>query len=204
MQSTMDKLLSALLTLAAVAVAGTLLHREFFAATPGGRENAKAAYMKDWRTLLPASHTTGGLQAPVMIVEMSDLECPFCKSFHKNVKALQDKYPDRVSLSYVHFPIPGHKQALRAARAFGMRGQGWSVYDCDRCHLRKPGLAREPRLAVVRKGSRWREHRSAYSLHVGYDHPPDGAVWASAWRKNQGEWYSDGIPKRLAIRWHAV
>lgn len=51
-------------------------------------------------------HIRGPRTAPVVIVEYSDIECPYCKIFHSTMKELLSAYDGKVSWVYRHFPIP--------------------------------------------------------------------------------------------------
>ncbi len=66
-------------------------------------------------------HILGDPNAPVKIVEFSDLECPFCKRFHATMKQLMAEYGEsgRVAWVYRHFPLQSihPKAALPAAIA---------------------------------------------------------------------------------------
>src|SRR5207245_3656573 len=60
----------------------------------------------------------GNPKAPVMIVEFSDYQCPYCHQAEPTVKDVLAKYGDKVSLSYRDFPLSSiHSQALVAAEA---------------------------------------------------------------------------------------
>lgn len=60
----------------------------------------------------------GNPQAPVMIVEFSDYQCPYCHQVEPTVKGVLAKYGDKVSLSYRDFPLTTiHSQAQIAAEA---------------------------------------------------------------------------------------
>ena len=50
-------------------------------------------------------HIRGNPAAPVTLVEYSDFECPFCKSFHPTVKKLVDESGGRVRWVYRHYPL---------------------------------------------------------------------------------------------------
>lgn len=52
-------------------------------------------------------HVRGNPDAPVVIVEYSDFECPFCKRFHNTMNQLMDEYGDSGELAWVyrHFPL---------------------------------------------------------------------------------------------------
>jgi len=50
-------------------------------------------------------HLSGSIDAPVVLIEYSDLQCPFCKSFHPTIKQVLGKYGDKVAWAYRHFPL---------------------------------------------------------------------------------------------------
>lgn len=52
-------------------------------------------------------HVRGNPDAPVKIVEFSDMECPFCKKFHKTMIEVMDEYgkTGKVAWIYRHFPL---------------------------------------------------------------------------------------------------
>lgn len=57
--------------------------------------------------------------APIVIVEFSDFECPFCTKWHNETYLpLREKYPDQIKLVYRNFPLIGlHANAYLAAEA---------------------------------------------------------------------------------------
>nr|WP_218623952.1 thioredoxin domain-containing protein [Granulicella sp. dw_53] len=58
----------------------------------------------------------GPANAPVMIVEFDDLECPFCSKMHAQLfPALTDRYKNQVRIVYRDFPLDIHPWAMRAA-----------------------------------------------------------------------------------------
>jgi protein-disulfide isomerase len=63
-------------------------------------------------------HIRGNVEAPVTLVEFSDLQCPFCARFHGTVRqALADYGPD-IRWVYKHFPLEAiHPVAIPAAEA---------------------------------------------------------------------------------------
>lgn len=63
-------------------------------------------------------HIRGSMDAPIKIVEYSDLECPYCNSFHDTMKKVMDEYGDQVAWVYRHFPLTNiHPEAKPAAEA---------------------------------------------------------------------------------------
>jgi len=75
----------------------------------------------------------GNPKAPVMIVEFSDYQCPYCHQVEPTVKELLTKYGDKVSLAYRDFPLTQiHSQAMisaEASRCALEQGKFWEYHD---------------------------------------------------------------------------
>ncbi len=75
----------------------------------------------------------GNPKAPVMIVEFSDYQCPYCHQVEPTVKEVLAKYGDRVSFSYRDFPLTAiHSQAMisaEASRCALEQGKFWEYHD---------------------------------------------------------------------------
>ncbi len=73
--------------------------------------------------VLPISekdHPRGNPEAPVKIIEFSDMECPFCKRFHQTMLQVMDEYgkDGKVVWVYRHYPIEQlHSKAKKSALA---------------------------------------------------------------------------------------
>ncbi len=87
------------------------------AGTGGVQEEA----ISNITSVTPKDHILGNFEtAEVFIVEFSDLECPFCKSFHQTLKQVVESYgPDgEVAWVYRHFPLTSiHPKAYQEAVA---------------------------------------------------------------------------------------
>lgn len=68
-------------------------------------------------TINKTDHIRGNKNAPLAIIEYSDLECPFCKSFHPTMKQVMETYKDKVMWVYRHFPLSFHANAQKEAEA---------------------------------------------------------------------------------------
>ena len=65
-----------------------------------------------------ADHIEGNPNAPVKVIEYSDLECPSCKEFHATLNAVLSVYGDQIALVYRHFPLAQlHSKAPAEAQA---------------------------------------------------------------------------------------
>lgn len=65
-------------------------------------------------------HIQGDINAPVIIVEYSDTECPFCQRHHESMTQLMETYgkQGKVAWVYRHFPIDGlHPKSRKEAEA---------------------------------------------------------------------------------------
>ncbi len=75
----------------------------------------------------------GSATAPVIIVEFSDFQCPYCRQVQPTLKNLLAKYEGQVSVAYRDFPLRGiHPQAQLAAeasRCAGEQGKFWEYHD---------------------------------------------------------------------------
>lgn len=80
--------------------------------------------------------------APVVIVELSDFECPFCARFNNVLHDLLEQYPDQLQIRFMHFPLStacnGHAEhdlhphaceAARAAVCAREQGEFWAMHD---------------------------------------------------------------------------
>lgn len=71
-------------------------------------------------------HIRGNPNAPVVIVEYSDTECPFCGRFHSGMKQIIDEYgkTGKVAWVYRHWPIDQlHSKARTEAVALECAGE---------------------------------------------------------------------------------
>lgn len=82
-----------------------------------------------------AARIQGSPNAPVWVVEISDFQCPFCKTWHDSTyRALRREFvtPGTVRLAYVNYPLPNHANAFPAAEAAmcaGTQGKFWEMHD---------------------------------------------------------------------------
>lgn len=77
----------------------------------------------------------GDSAARVWIVEVSDFQCPYCRTWHDSTyPALVREYVQtgKARLAYVNLPLPSHRNAWPAAEAAmcsGIQGKFWPMHD---------------------------------------------------------------------------
>ena len=85
--------------------------------------------------LADAARIQGSATAPVWVVEVSDFQCPFCKTWHDSVyRAFRREFvtPGTVRFAYINYPLPNHANAMPAAEAAmcaGVQGKFWEMHD---------------------------------------------------------------------------
>jgi len=84
-------------------------------------------------TVAPGTHMRGRSDAPVLLEEYADFQCPPCGFFHPILKKLEGEYETQLRVAFHHFPIRNiHKhaaEAARAAEAAGLQGKFWQMHD---------------------------------------------------------------------------
>jgi protein-disulfide isomerase len=111
------------------------------------RDKARAAYVKNLHTdaslrilLAPPvadvnlddAHFRGAKNAPVLLVEFADYECPYCEKVNPLIQKLSEEYGDKLAVVYKDFPLPMHhrsQKAAEAARCAGEQGKYWEYHD---------------------------------------------------------------------------
>ncbi len=69
-------------------------------------------------TLTSTDHINGYANAPIVIVEYSDSDCSYCKTFHATIHQLQNNYGNQVAWVYRHYPLDSlHPKARMEAEA---------------------------------------------------------------------------------------
>jgi protein-disulfide isomerase len=77
-------------------------------------------------------YVRGSRNAPVVLIEFADYECPYCQKITDDLHKLQKEYGDKLSLVFKDFPLPMHhsaEKAAEAARCAGEQGKFWEMHD---------------------------------------------------------------------------
>jgi protein-disulfide isomerase len=78
-------------------------------------------------------HFQGPIDAPIKIVEYGDYECPVCGQAYPIIKAIQQRFGDRLCFVFRNFPLinshPHAQHAAEAAEAAGAQGKFWEMHD---------------------------------------------------------------------------
>ncbi len=121
-----DWLLPASILVAALLVSVSLVYsagKKSSGGTANLKESVQSALpsnpsVNNIRPISADDHIRGNPNAPVKIVEFSDLECPFCKAFHPTMLQVLQTYGDKVAWVYRHFPLDTiHPKARKEAEA---------------------------------------------------------------------------------------
>jgi protein-disulfide isomerase len=110
-------------------------------------DRVRAAYMKSLRDdakisfllVAPRAPVTlkdnpvrGDVNAPVMVVEYADYECPYCQQDQPIIDKIEAEYKGKIAFVFKDTPLPMHAHAEKAAEAAncaGTQGKYWEYHD---------------------------------------------------------------------------
>jgi protein-disulfide isomerase len=77
-------------------------------------------------------HIAGDPEAPVVLLEYGDYQCPFCGAAYPHVEAVRAAMGHRMAFVYRHFPLvqahPFAEPAAEAAEAAAAQGEFWAMH----------------------------------------------------------------------------
>lgn len=101
-------------------------------APPSEEEQLKQALADKVNVDIGNTPVRGNKNALIKLVVFSDFQCPFSKRGADTVKALIDKYGNKLMFVHKNLPLPFHPEAMpsaRAALAAGKQGKFYEYHD---------------------------------------------------------------------------
>src|SRR3989338_1472713 len=119
MQNSDQKPIVGAIIIAGALIAGAILLKGNPAPSPENPPVANnGAPATTLRPVSKSDHILGNINAKIVIVEYSDLECPYCKVFHQTMHKVVSDNSGNVAWVFRHYPIPQlHPKAFREAEA---------------------------------------------------------------------------------------
>jgi len=95
-------------------------------------ESSDATRVKPELLKTDGAATRGSPSAAVTVVVFSDFQCPYCARGSDIMRAIENRYGNKVQLVFRHNPLPIHKEARLAAAAgvaAQQQGRFWELHD---------------------------------------------------------------------------
>ena len=131
----------------AILLAGLVLSITIYnVRTGGGKETLLAGDVSLLRPVTTDDHMLGNPEAPVILVEYSDIDCEYCKRFQEVLAQIVTEYAPqgKVAWVYRHFPVVAahpdagqHAEAAECAAEVGGEPMFWSFINA--LHAAAPG-----------------------------------------------------------------
>lgn len=127
-------LIPAAIVLAGIIIAVATIYSVKRPASNTAGDNSKTAVLAALPAVSSSDFVLGDQNAPVIIIEYSDFQCPFCGKFFKETESmLREKYikTGKVKFIYRSFAFLGQESlwAAAAARCAGEQGKFWQYHD---------------------------------------------------------------------------
>ncbi|HEX8130041.1 MAG TPA: thioredoxin domain-containing protein [Pyrinomonadaceae bacterium] len=104
---------------------------------------------------LQNAHIRGRADAPLLLEEYGDFQCPPCGFFHPILKRLEGEYETQMRVVFHHYPLRTmHKHAetaARAAEAAALQGKFWQMHDL-----------------LFEKQKEWKDTETARTIFLSY------------------------------------
>jgi protein-disulfide isomerase len=129
------------------------------AASPLGKPRPEPKLLEDpVQIAIAGSPARGPETAPVVMVEFSDFECPYCAKATGEIRQIMAVYPNQIRLVYKQFPLSMHPHAglaSLASLAAEEQGKFWEMHDLMFSHFRELSM----------------DHILAWAQQLGLDMP---------------------------------
>jgi protein-disulfide isomerase len=90
-------------------------------------------HMKSPTEIAADDHIQGKRDAPIVLLEYGDYECPYCGAAYPVTKELQNALGENLCFVFRNFPLrtahPHAEKAAEAAEAAGARHKFWEMHD---------------------------------------------------------------------------
>lgn len=110
----------AAIVIAAALIAGAIYLNGTKGAGPDTAGTQTTETTQDIRPVDQTDHIRGNPNAPILMVEYSDYDCPFCKNFHETMRRVMEEYGANGQVAWVYrqFPLEQlHPNAPKIAEA---------------------------------------------------------------------------------------
>jgi protein-disulfide isomerase len=110
----------AAIVIAAALIAGAIYLNGTRGAGPQTNGTQTTETTQDIRPVDETDHIRGNPNAPILMVEYSDYDCPFCKNFHETMRRVMEEYGANGQVAWVYrqFPLEQlHPNAPKIAEA---------------------------------------------------------------------------------------
>jgi protein-disulfide isomerase len=78
-------------------------------------------------------HLQGAMDAPVILLEYGDYQCPYCAEVHKMIKTIQQRLDRQLCFVFRHFPQKQlhcrSQKVAEASEAVAAQGKFWQIHD---------------------------------------------------------------------------
>jgi len=126
----------------AIIIAGVLIaggiyfsNRGNVPVNPNTNQQESRANLDSIKPISVSDHVLGNPKADIVIVEYSDIECPFCKQFHNTLNQLINEYgpSGKLAWAFRHFPVHTNSikegEAIECAAEIGGNDAFWKYTD---------------------------------------------------------------------------
>ena len=103
--------------------------------SPTGKTDTAQVSTDSIKPIDTTDHVLGNPKAEIVIVEYSDIECPFCKQFHNTLNQLVKEYgpSGKLAWAFRHFPVHTNSikegEAIECAAEIGGNDAFWKYTD---------------------------------------------------------------------------
>jgi len=97
------------------------------------KHEARAASQLSTLPMPDRDHIQGPTDAPIMLLEYGDYECPYCGEAYPVVKEVQERLGNRLCFAFRNFPLsnshPHAEHAAEAAETAAAERRFWEMHD---------------------------------------------------------------------------